>query len=216
MKNYLLAFSCVLLVGLQSGCSDSTGSSGNKFLFADTLFTQGDWIQSIHSDNTPGHIRAAITQSLSGGNPGACEVISMDDSASIAGQIAIILQWKNDATYNPSSDPIASIDYSWDHRCGNLPLANTPVRLILKQNNVVYFAPKYTTGVANWVPQSEPSLLAANFSDDPDNLFGNHPDFSSAGKQIQFGYAVATPPESTTGMHHHELDIDNWKVVVNK
>jgi hypothetical protein len=183
----------VFLVGLLS-CAGANAA----IVFSDGNFAPSDW-----SITTSGSGTSTGLQQTSGGNPGDYRQVS--DHMTSSG-LFFSLNMMNSAIYTPSTQgAILSLDFSMDAKAVQFAQA---FGLAFIQNGVLYVATNYTTNGA-WQSVSVSNVhadyvAALNSS--------SHPDFSSAGAAIQFGFAVGNSNDSgltTIGA------FDNWKVMVN-
>jgi hypothetical protein len=132
-------------------------------------------------------------------------------------------RWLNlnaNAIYNPSSEgAINTLDYSFDllvitHPGG----AGVGYALGLTQNNNTYISACCdAAGSTNWTANSHTGLVATSFNQVLDSgLYPHldtlsHPDFSSAGTSIQFGYIVLNSFNGSATLSGTS-GIDNWNV----
>jgi hypothetical protein len=130
------------------------------------------------------------------------------------------LSLNTNALYDPSSQgAINSLDYSFDLRVITHPGgAGVGYALGLTQNGNTYISACCdAANSTTWTTSSHTGLLATNFSQvldsgpypHLDTL--SHPDFSSAGTAIQFGYIVLNSFNGSATLSGSS-GIDNWSV----
>lgn len=133
-----------------------------------------------------------------------------------------VLSGGKNSTYifNPqSSGPISTIDFKADFiqsSGGDI----TGGYIIIEQNGVVYYSEKYIAfDRSNWTNRELKGLTALDFDSNPNigipgNSNGQHPDFTSAGQPMTFGY-VLTNGGGTSSGYTAVSGIDNWSVTIN-
>lgn len=160
----------------------------------DGEFNPADWtlFSSTGSSST--------TQETAGGNPGAWRKTVHTSS----GQPVETWHEYTALGYDPSlQGPIASIDVSWDRRVDGEAPVNDAVAVF--QNGVAYRTATQTFTANAWRHVDYPQLTAASFV----GANGQHPDFSSLGSPLLFGYYRSTPATATVSH-----GIDNFTVGV--
>lgn len=178
-------------------------------VFSDTDFDLADWsvtatrltnstygINQV-TDARPGDPTNAVrsvTQTVSGGYNGISLFHGLDA-----------------AVHDPAADgPINSIAYSYDARKVSSSSSSNAIALsfALMQDGVVYTVDYLAWSHYNWINRSNTGLLATDFTDG-----ANHPDFSSAGEPIAFGYLTSN--SSTLGSFSTTSYVDAYSVNVD-
>ncbi len=130
----------------------------------------------------------------------------------------------NTAVYDPHvQGAIESIDFAIDliQFPPTLPGQNpggTAFTLALMQNGNVYFATPFSNSQTTWQHRTFEGITADQFDTAiiPEERLGNHPDFSSNGAPITFGYGHFIAGGGSSGFRIlNEWGIDNWEVTVN-
>src|SRR5689334_10455875 len=177
--------------------------------FSDGTFNDADWSATEICCGVG--VSFAAGQVATGGNPGAYRQTDLVWS----GPGAIVTHLNHDAVYDPAVEgAITTLDYSFD----NIELSNYGVgyAMLISQNETGYIAfPPFGVGLDDttspfWSHVSHTGLTASNFWEDNSNL--THPDFSSTGAPIQFGYWTS---DSGDWVHEDLSGIDNWSVTLN-
>ncbi|MBK7896677.1 MAG: hypothetical protein IPJ90_17725 [Anaerolineaceae bacterium] len=118
------------------------------------------------------------------------------------------------AVYTPSdSGAITSIDFASDLL--HPDSGSTGWFLLLKQNGVLYFAGRgQAFGNSTWQSFTLDALTEEDFDTSAPGLAPNnvHPDFSTNGASITFGYVMTNSSPGTNQLTH---GIDNWSVTIN-
>jgi len=188
-------------------------------IFEDGTFDTGEWTAEDEQLGPGGTF--TVRQETAGGNSGPFRQISLTLNSTVgsatAGQIAVF-SFKNGATYTPSSQgAITSIDYSEDAILlvgGGAGHTSAPA---LKQSGIIYTLVlsdgAFGTGDASWI-HHDTSGTRDRFRTLTSSTA--HPDFSSSGTTIQFGFmrAISTPPGNVSATRTG--GIDNWKVTINR
>jgi len=182
--------------------------------FSDGTFNDADWAATEICGCAEGSFAAG--QVATGGNPDAYRqtdlVFPGGSRTSGTAGASIVAHLNPDAVYDPAVEgTIITIDYSFD----NIEFSNYNVgfSLLISQNETDYIA-FFVFGLDGalpwWTHVSHAGVTASEFYDTSSN--GTHPDFSSTGAPIQFGYY-----NSNVGFEVHESlsGIDNWSVTVN-
>ncbi len=187
--------------------------------FSDGDFTSGWQYVQVTTANGGSW---SVKRNNVGKNPGNYLITD----TSVAGDCAAVygFGFKTDAVYDPHErGPLESFDYTEDAKLidgfgGGQ--ANGPA---IRQNGKMYRIPHLdTNAIFTWRSFPRPAVHATDFvcvlggqcgaDVDP----SDHPDFSSAGAPIEFGFVRANsqidgePPYAITGA------IDNWKVTLNR
>lgn len=162
----------------------------------------------------------------SGGNPGSYRFMSHhlpyppgpEDLAYVAvGHIY------NFSDYNPSFlGPVASLDFTQDLRLLNLPWDQAFMRSypLIKQNGRLFRADQYieVVGHTSWTTGTAAGLTAEDFEALDGSM--DHPDFSSNGAYLEFGYwrsssrSQTLPPYPPGEVLVYEHGLDNFTVTI--
>ena len=201
------------LILLLAGLATIRASANANFV--DATFANSSWTTSKIADTTAG---AAATvsafQNLSGGNPGAYREV--DETCKSPGGM-FVAHFLGGAIYSPKSEgPIAAVSFSCDFIEFNPPSAGAQVGFgLLVQQGGTNFIVFNSSGSTSWITTNQPGLSAAAFFniDTATGKKGNaHPDFSSQGSDIAFGYITVT--SSAAGAITNQCGIDNYSVTV--
>ena len=191
-------------------------------VFFDGTFTDSDW-GLTKFDNSAGTTSAA--QVSTGGNLGAYRQVTNNvgnapPPASCLGTL-VGFHAKVGAVYNPAQQgAITSVDYSEDAILISGGGDGQGAGPALIQGGQVYLGPEHVTPSLSWTHFPNWEIRASDFSavNVTCTAFvdaSRHPDFSSSGSTIQFGFFRANstgaggPGYTTVG------GIDNWTVVVH-
>jgi hypothetical protein len=191
--------------------------------FSDATFPDANWSGLKVIDTTAGQTAFFVaTQETGGGNPGDYRMTNLDwayDGVS-ASQGFRVAELNNTANYTPStSGAIGSLSFSIDgaieNSSTNSPLSERPV---VYQDGSYYFGPQnlLPSGFSTWTSDAVSNLTATDFSDLPGSA---HPDFSSAGDPIEFGYSLetfSTPANASASESGFFYGIanDNWSITL--
>ena len=183
--------------------------------FFDGTFNNSDWSETPYVNGNGGSSSAA--QTASGGNPGGFYQVTPSVNGGPACGAGVYL--RNGFTYSPSTQgAIYNIDYSVDLIAISLDGEAEPV---VYQNGNLYFGPELYTAAGTWQTLTETNLMANNFvklvTGTPNGELGSdgtsHPDFSTNGSPITFGFIVpdstVTTPYTTVG------GVDNFTLTVH-
>ena len=150
----------------------------------------------------------------SGGNPGAyreiVHTIQYGDRIFSGGL-------NSNAVYDPSvSGAINEIDFSSDFIRQSAAGGASGWTILIKQNGNLYFVERLAITNSSWKSFTSSSLTEEDFTEALPGIIpnNNHPDFSSSGSPITFGYVFTnglTGP-GTLALTHK---VDNWSVTVN-
>lgn len=180
--------------------------------FADSEFLDGAWeLQTV----VVGPSSGSVTRAATGGNPGACRVMTNLLTASTNRVDGYHLC--RAAVYSPAaSGAITSIRASID-ACLVSSTHGAPIHdgmgfgFALRQNGKLYHGGYNITTqeVGQWKPHAL-DLTAADFGTlaDPND----HPDFSESGAEITFGFRTAN--SSTSSGYTTVAKFDNWLMAV--
>jgi hypothetical protein len=193
-------------------------SSAGAVTFSDGNFAAANWSTTVLV--ATGTESGSATTVSSGGNCCAHRAIATDSSTFITARRVMVIDLSTSSTVDPSTlGGISSVDHFEDQKCASADGCTGAGQgwfPALEQSGVLYVAPGQSTGVQeSWVAASRTGLVATDFEEVLVNSSGltvatSHPDFSSSGGTLTFGYARAnTSSTPRTGR------IDNWSVVVH-
>lgn len=203
IKQGMIHLSLVLLLIL------ATAPATMAVTFTDGDFTDPDW--TLTAKTRPGFIAGTVSSSKqTTGGVGNSAYLQITTFTDVGQLITGYFIW-GDAMYDPQTQgAIASVDYSefskeiYDQVSG----VNQATGAALFQGGIFYQGGGAHTENTNWDQISLTGLTALNFIDN--DYSGLHPDFSSSGDPINFGFYRA---------NHISLmqiaGIDNWSVTVN-
>jgi len=197
-----------------------SGHADAQLSFSDQQFGAADWTATTIVDTTLDNSATfTVNQEISGGNPDAFRrsVLNWNYLGPGVSQGILVANLKAGATYDPASQgAIVTLDASCDvvmiSQVGGTP--GVFYHMLVSQAGSYYIAVFGVVEAPPWTHFSRSNLVATDFG----LVHGNgpaHPDFSSSGAPIQFGYANSsaghvgspTPISITSG-------IDNWTVNV--
>jgi hypothetical protein len=183
--------------------------------FADGTFAESDWQLRVFCPAGNGG-RVVATQVVSGGASGPYREIEHTLFSAPPGQESTVasFHWRIGATYDPTAQgAIGSVDYSEQSR--NItggPGEGQGANMALRQDGVVFVGPYFTTPSSSWQLHAFQNLTVDSFM--PLQEGGPaHPDFSTSGTPIEFGFLRSN---STAGGGGYTIagGIDDWTVVV--
>jgi hypothetical protein len=183
--------------------------------FFDGTFSNSDWSEVLYVNGNGGSSSAA--QTASGGNPGSFYQVTTSVNPGPACGAGVYL--RNGFTYSPSTQgAIYNLDYSVDLIAISLYGEAEPV---VSQNGNIYFGPELYTTAGTWQTLTETNLMAADFArlitGTPNGELGadgtSHPDFSTNGSPITFGFIV--PDSSMTTPYTTIGGVDNYTLTVH-
>jgi hypothetical protein len=185
-------------------------STANALVFSDGTFKNEDWRLDVMQLGTggDGSSTATASQQLSGGNPG--EYRQIINTLNSGGGVIGYHFYKN-SVYNPSvQGEITSIDFSYDHKMFLGFGEGQSTSFAILQGGVYFMcAPGTWANQAAWETLSATGLTAESFGTLGDPAI--HPDFSTSGGPILFGFHTAN------GGYNYSITvgIDNWSVKLN-
>lgn len=191
---------------------------------SDATFLDANWVLTVATAGNGGSVAAA--QVASGGNPGAFRNVTDTLNAAPAGSQTIVLSTSifTPFTYTPSlSGAITSIAYIEDAACtGGCFGQGQSTGPALSQGGNLYILSSSTviTGAGTtFANHALNGLTASDFglvNVTPTTLFDNtqHPNFSSSGGPIQFGFFRANGTGVDGGGYTLSAGIDNWQVTI--
>ena len=185
-----------------------------QIVFSDTTMERSNWTTTGLGPGVE-----SIVSAPTGGNPGPHSRVSTG-----SGAWSMAIDIRNSAVVSPALvQGITSIDYRDDFRCqvaDGCFGAGQSITAIIKQGGKFYSSAfAISSGVTSvWTSAELLSLTETDFFEIDENaanagviLIGtSHPDLSSAGAPIQFGYARVNGNivSTVTG------GVDNWSVIV--
>ena len=202
------------------------------FLFSATLSTVAGATQVTFSDGTLSsagwtyaQIRSAGAMATDtfdslAGNPAPSRRITTTIPAASPAEIVFTFALFNDAIFDPATAPISSIDYFEHSRCtsgcNSLSQATGPA---LKQGSEFFVLQRLGAGLtgSSWLSTSAVGLVQNDFIRVVNAAYpfldhDSHPDFSSSGAAIQFGYFRAN---SGPLAYSSDGGLDNWSLAVH-
>jgi hypothetical protein len=205
--------SCICVV-----CICSLRSYGAPVTFSDGTFADADWQLVIEPYGGGG--TAVASHQSSGGNPGDFRYITNTVNGP-AGSYFFGFHEKTTATYNPQTQgAIDSISYSEDSIMFSGYGEGQATGPALMQDGKIFYGlsplpPHYLmSNQSSWTHQTLTSLQADSFYlSGPLWMGSEHPDFSSLGDPIVFGFFRSNG--SAGGGYTIIAGIDNWSVNVN-
>ncbi len=185
----------------------STSLSRGAVVFTDSDFLLADWTQF----QSVGNGALAASQGLVGGNPD--EYRRVDHLSFSFNFVAFHLNTA--AVHDPSAQEIATIDFAIDQiALFNHAGIGVGVAPAVFQNGVGYLTLNgllINSDVFNWVSLSASGFTALDF-----RTFANpnaHPDFSSAGAPMTFGFATIN--DNGGAIRSRAAGFDNWNLTLN-
>jgi hypothetical protein len=182
----------------------------------DTTFANSDWTLTVFPAGTGG--AASATQGSNGGN----FFRTITDTVNLGPSLILDTHIYTPFTYNPAvSGPIANINYSEDAFCvsGCFGQGQSTGPALIQGGNLYVFNGFLITGPLTTTQTLTASgLTAASFAKvavTPTSYFDNtqHPDFSTAGAPIQFGFLRAN--SAGVGVAYTlTAAIDNWRITI--
>ena len=181
--------------------------------FSDGVFNTSDWQLTIDEGGNGGSV--SFSQESTGGNPD--EYLRITDTVNAAPPYSNIagVFFNINAIYFPRTQgEIVSLEYSEDSVMFQGWGSGQTAGLALRQNGIIYYAHYPGSGMINanrnsWTHYSSMSLNAENFGH---WYVPNHPDFSSKGSPIEFGFYRGNSTPSFS--YSITAGIDNWSVTI--
>jgi hypothetical protein len=180
--------------------------------FFDDTFNDSDWTRFAEHQSGPLFFEETAEQRTSGGNPGAYRHMTHYWGS---GTQVFVFHLNNNAIYDPSAQgAIVSINYSADiigfYYSPNFGVFGDGI--LIEQDGRLFRTVTQGNPFNNlWQTKSFTGLTADNFTALDDLV--SHPDFSSAGSPIKFGYIRANTIFTTPATLSH--GIDNWSVTIS-
>jgi len=179
--------------------------------FSDNGFANTDWTGTKINDTTAGQSATfTASQTLTGGNPGAFRETTMSYGV---GNI-LVADLNSNFTYNLATQgAIDSISYSYDLNAFTTGISGAiGYDLLVYQDNSYYVSNIEDVSTANsWVNFSHDGLLAPDFTL-VDGAGPTHPDFSTSGSNLTFGFASGNGTAFGTGFT--DSGLDNFSLTV--
>ena len=185
-----------------------TTPSRAELVISDAMFNPSDWSATVYSvSGTASH---TDEQSLTGGNPGAYR--RMSHILSSSGNIGVAHLFLADSFDPSTAGAIVSLDYRENRIEFNPPFTGAAIGAspVLRQDDVFYFGPSITFTNLSWDAVQLTGLTATDFT----SISLEHPDFSTSGGLIHFGYARSNTSNSVVGVTTQH-GIDNWSYTVH-
>lgn len=179
-------------------------------VISDTDFLLSDWsATAIFTGNGGSH---TVSQSLTGGNPGAYRFMTHTMNAGVA-HVDVFHEFLG-ASYDPSvQGGFGALDYQEDQIQFNPPFVGAAIgaRPALIQGGETFLGPVINYTDLTWQTVQLSGLTANDFTG---MTSGQNPDFSSSGGVIGFGYfrRNSQGPGGTGRTNEH--GIDNWSVTI--
>lgn len=197
----------VLVATLASLCF--AAASRADVVVSDASFAAGDWLATVYftSGGNPTHGESAAP---SGGNPGAFR--SMTHQVPLSSSIGVFHEFLP-FTYDPAvSGAIDSLTYREDRIEFSPPFAGAAIGAnpALIQGGVTYFGSNITFTNTSWATVQLHGLTSLSFT----SAINTHPDFTSSGGPIRFGFARSNTSTSSLGFGTFH-GIDNWSFTLH-
>lgn len=183
---------------------------------SDGTFDPGDWDVSVfYTEGNGGHLDFAA-QMTSGGNPGAFRAVALTvygtDDQHPYSAFNVFHRW-TPFVYHPATDgKIVSLDYAedWINLIpGGGGQATGPA---LRQGGFVFIDGHAATTQLQWTHFGLARRTAADFA--PVNVPNLHPDFSTSGGPIEFGFYRAN--SASDGQYSTAAGIDKWTITIHQ
>ena len=182
--------------------------------FFDGDFSDAGWTLEPLFGGNVGSV--STVQLATGGNPGSARRVTLSPAAApatTATSSAVAMFWRNDAVHDPRSQgPIASLDFSQDHRAAPGPQF---LALAIKQDGKYFLTSNRYADSQSWTRFTENELTPASFtrvSSDLSTQYAEGPDFSATGTPMQFGLYRGASTGYGGGGYTTVADVDNWMV----
>jgi hypothetical protein len=208
MKKNLIA-----LAVMAAACSSAIAENSLQTVFSDTEFHTADWFYEI---GAWGGGSGFSTQELTGGNPGAYNLINLSMTAGEGG--VGLHAFKYSAVYNPATQgAIASVAFTEDLRmvAGSVPGMSSGS--VLLQNGLRFYRWCWETDSVGWSTRNAEGVGSNQYHLDGLQDNGSNPlnpDFSENGSPINFGYFRNTQGVAGTDFSMSS-GIDNWTTTVH-
>jgi hypothetical protein len=207
MKKNLLA-----LAVMAAACSSAIAENSLQTVFSDTEFHTADWFYEI---GAWGGGSGFSTQELTGGNPGAYSLINLSMTAGEGG--VGLHAFKYSAVYNPATQgAIVSVAFSEDLRLVSGSVPGMSSGSVLLQNGLRYYRWCWETDSVSWTTRTASGVGSESYHIDGlqnDGINPLHPDFSTNGSPITFGYFRNIQGIAGTNFFMTS-GVDNWTTTV--
>ena len=181
--------------------------------FSDGIFANSDWTGTKIVDTTTGAAATfSATQLTLGGNPDEYRRVTHNYNVGL-----IVVAHLSLFNIDPAACPIDSIDASYDLRHFNPPAGQAVAFSFLLLQNGTYYRSSLDNAFNDvWTDFTHNDLTANDFFaiNLATGIAGpGHPNFSSAGDPIQFGYASHNSSPGST-VNTRTAGVDNYSVAV--
>lgn len=196
----------------------ATFTSHAETIFTDGTFDPADWSLTLYQQGSGGTV--STSQEVSGGNPDHYRRIVNTVNSGVPHSSVLAFHRRHAAVYAPQTQgAIGSIDYSEDWILVTGFGDGQRGWPALEQAGQVYLGSSFLTPAFVWTNEMLTHLSAEAFSmldaSSPTMLDTNrHPDFSTNGPPITFGFARANSTASAGTGYTITGGIDNWMVTV--
>jgi MYXO-CTERM domain-containing protein len=197
-------------------------AQGSTFTMSDQTFANASWSNSTIVDTTISGGSVNATKVLAGGNPGSYRLVELSGDGTGATNNLLAAHLKSLASWDPGTQgAIDSIAYSFDLSAPGLDLAK-PIpapffSILLSQGSSYYLSTEYDVVSTTWAMHGISDLPAGDFwriNPDGSLTTSAHPDFSTSGGAIKFGFATAAGFRLPCDAPCYVGGIDNWSVTI--
>jgi hypothetical protein len=192
---------------------------------SDSTFLDANWTLTAFSAGNVGSVAAAQSGAI--GNPAPSRVVSDTVAAAPSGSTESVIMGVSiytPFTYNPAvSGAIGTINYSEDAACtsGCFGAGQSTGPALLQGGNYYVYIPSIVTGPGlSFAPHAASGLTANDFGLVAVTTGGQlanpavHPNFSSSGLPIQFGFLRANGSSNGGAGYTLAAAIDNWQISI--
>ena len=180
-------------------------------------FLAGDfstnWTTVKNFDDGGGGGTTVGSRIASGGDPNAYREVKL--TYSTAGQqLSGVSLWST-ATFDPSQGALLNVTYNWSqYETGQGGSAYLQIRPLLQQGGSNYAFVTNNTPTTGWASYTSGALAQANFCDISVTCGSGaiHPNFSTSGGVITFGYQVLGADYGATLPFNQSGNIDNFGI----
>lgn len=186
-------------------------ASAQQQSLIDGTFSDANWSAIKILDDTAGQAATfSVGQSASGGNPDTFRLTTHDYGV---GNI-IVAHLYGGAVYTPTAQgSIESISFAYDVRAFQVGVSAAIAYYPLVFQGGVYYVSRIDVATRNsWEPFAQNGLKSSDFGKAAAIDGPPHPDFSSSGSPLQFGFVTSNGTRFGAG--HTESGIDNWSVTI--
>lgn len=185
----------------------------NNVQFSDSTFNRADWQTEIVKSGNGGTVTVNQSNAMGSDNSFLQITNTVYQKTRGVNSDVLGLHWKAGAIYNPQAKGVIEvIHYSEDAILIQGFGEGQAAGLALRQNQQVYLpTPRLITPEPRWTRKELRDLQAQDFV--AIGTTNQHPDFSTKGAPIQFGFFRA----NTTTNNEYSITggIDNWSVSIN-